>query len=106
LGAYKLIAVMLSLLLSIGIGTSTTLKYCIDNSTLYTMDNIIKVKNGIETQYNFNETIECQYGCFNSTIIGANCNQSSYVNNIILIVIFIVIIFLFLWFWNTIKGLW
>ena len=70
-------------------------KYCLNNETLYVEDSYYKVKNGESFNYVFNETKDCQYGCYNNTLLGASCNTSSYVNTLIIIGIFLFVVVLF-----------
>lgn len=97
-------AILLSLVMVISQNIGTK-QYCLDNSTLYTEWNFNKVKDGVVTEYLFNETTTCNYGCYNDTINGASCNNSEQVNTIIYVGLFVVILFIMYWLYTFIAKM-
>jgi len=84
--------------------SGTPLRYCIDENNLYVEEQFVKVKNGVETSYKFNQTIPCQYGCSNQTLFNnASCNYSLMMNNILYVLIFLFIIFIVFWLYKFIS---
>lgn len=104
------IAVLLSLVMVINpimaLESNVSMSYCTNNNTLYQQVYYEKVKDGVLTEYSFNDTTYCWNGCSNETLFGfgdADCNPSQIVSTVIMFILTVFILFVVFGLYNFIM---